>query len=114
MRLAVLAVCAAALATPAMAQTDPSFATCAPCHSVEKGKNGIGPSLAGVVGSKKAAAPGYVYSAALKAKGGTWTAKDLDAYLASPSTMVPGTKMPVGVADPAKRAAVIAFLKTKR
>ena len=113
MRLVLLVACCAALATPALAQTDPSFASCAPCHSLEKGKTGVGPSLAGVVGAKKAAMPGYAYSAALKAKGGVWTAKDLDAYLAGPSTNVPGTKMPVGQADPAKRAAVIAFLKAK-
>lgn len=113
MRLVLLAVCAFAVATPALAQTDPSFASCAPCHSLEKGKMGVGPSLAGVVGAKKAAAPGYAYSAALKAKGGVWTAKELDAYLASPSTDVPGTKIPIGQADPAKRAAVIAYLKTR-
>ena len=113
MRLVVLAVCAAGLATPVLAQSDPRFAPCAPCHSLEKGKNGIGPSLAGVYGAKKAAAPGYAYSAALKAKGGAWPGKELDAYLANPSADIPGTKMPMGVADPAKRAAVIAYLKTK-
>ena len=101
------------LATPALAQTDPSFSSCAPCHSLEKGKNGIGPSLAGVVGAKKGVVAGYAYSPALKAKGGTWTAKELDTYLASPAADIPGTKMPVGQADPAKRAAVIAYLKTK-
>jgi cytochrome c2 len=40
---------------------------CTPCHSTEAGVNKIGPSLAGVVGRKSGSAPGYNYSAALKA-----------------------------------------------
>ena len=101
-------------AGPALAAGDPSFAPCAPCHAVEKGKNGVGPALVGIVGGPKAAVPGYAYSAALKAKGGAWTPKELDAYLAAPSTAIPGTKMPIGQPDAAKRAAVIAYLKTVR
>lgn len=106
---------AAIAGSPALAQQDdPAFAACVGCHSLTSGKNGVGPSLHGVVGSKPASVPGYAYSGALKAKGGAWTAASLDAYLTDPSKDVPGTKMPVGVKDPAKRAAVIALLKKAR
>lgn len=115
MRLLVLAaVAATALATPALAQSDAAFMGCATCHSMEKGKNGMGPSLHAIVGAKKASVPGFPYSKALLAKGGVWTPAELDAYIASPAKDVPGTKMPVGQNDPAKRAAIIAYLKTSK
>ena len=64
MRALVLTLAMSAMsAAPALAQqVDAAFASCAGCHSLTKGKNGIGPSLYGVVGAKKAAAPGYAYS----------------------------------------------------
>src|SRR5690606_7961111 len=46
---ATTAAAPAAMAEPA------SFAQCKACHSVEPGKNGIGPSLAGIWGDKAAA-----------------------------------------------------------
>ena len=114
MRALVLAALLTAVAGPALAATDPSFASCSGCHSLEAGKSGIGPSLAGVVGRKKASAAGYAYSPALKAKGGVWTAAELDAYIADPMKDIPGTKMAIGQKDPAKRAAVIALMKATK
>ena len=50
---------------------------------------------------------------ALKASGLTWDDATLDRYLESPMKTVPGTKMVyAGLKDPAKRAEVIAYLKT--
>ena len=43
---------------------------CAICHTLEAGKNKIGPSLAGVVGRKAGSVPGFAYSAANKNSGG--------------------------------------------
>ena len=114
MRVLVLAAVIAGFAAPAFAATAPSFASCSGCHSLEAGKQGVGPSLAGVVGRKKASVAGYAYSPALKAKGGAWTVAELDAYLADPLKALPGTKMPIGQADPAKRAAVIALMKATK
>ena len=54
---------------------------CTPCHSTEAGVNKIGPSLAGVVGRKSGSAPGYTYSAALKAANITWDDKTVDKWL---------------------------------
>ena len=89
------------------------FAVCTGCHAIFAGKNGIGPSLWGVVGRKAGSLPGYAYSAALQKSGIVWTPETLDVWLSGPMTMVPGTKMSFGGYSDAKpRAAVIAYLKT--
>jgi len=90
-----------------------SFAQCAACHSVVPGKHGIGPSLAGVYGTRAGEIPDYSFSPALKASGLTWDDATLDKWLAGPMKLVPGTKMTYGgMGDPAKRAEMIAYLKT--
>jgi cytochrome c2 len=103
-----------AKATPAAAATKPAeFAQCSACHSTEPGKNGIGPSLAGIYGHKAGAVPGYEFSDAMKTSGLTWNQGTLDRFLTDPKGVVPGTKMTFpGLKDPAKRAAVIAYLKS--
>jgi len=104
-------------AAPAMAQTasapPPAFGTCRACHTVQKdGKNGLGPNLHGVAGRPAASLPGFTYSAALKASKLRWDDKTLDEFLAAPMKKVPGTRMPIGTPDSAKRAAIIAYLKS--
>lgn len=101
----------AALASGAPAD----FAICTGCHAIDAGRNGIGPSLRGVVGRKAGSLPGFAYSAALQNSGIVWTPERLDTWLSGPMTMVPGTKMSFGgYADPQQRQAVIAYLKTLR
>lgn len=104
----------AASATVAAADgRPPAFAQCAACHSVEKGKMGIGPSLAGVFGTKSGEIAGYAFSDAMKSAGLTWDESTLDRYLTAPAKVVPGTKMTyAGLADPAARKAIIEYLKT--
>jgi cytochrome c len=77
------------------------------------GRNGIGPNLHGVVGRAAASVPGFNYSPALKASKLRWDEATLDAYLAAPSKKVPGSRMPIATPDPAKRAAIIAYLKAE-
>lgn len=103
-----------AAATTAAADGKPAaFVQCATCHSTEKGKMGVGPSLAGVYGTKSAEIAGYAFSDAMKQANLTWDDKTLDEYLTNPMKMVPGTKMTfAGLSDPAQRQAVIAYLKT--
>ena len=97
------------------AQAEPSFAPCAICHSVKAGQNRLGPTLHGIVGAKKAGVPGFSYSAALKAQKGVWSEAALDAYIANPRSAIPGTRMVyAGMPDAAKRAKLIAWLKTQR
>lgn len=90
-----------------------AFNQCKICHSVEKGNNGLGPSLAGVYGDKAAAVPGFDFSDAMKSSGLTWNAANLDKYLENPQGTVPGTKMSfAGVKDAAKRQQIIDYLKS--
>src|SRR5215475_2471141 len=47
---------------------------CSACHNFTKGgPNLVGPDLWGIVGRPKGSVSGFNYSAAMKAKGGTWT-----------------------------------------
>ena len=68
---------------------------CEQCHDLSKGgPNKIGPNLWGVVDRPRgAAASGFFYSSAMKAKGGTWTYEELFKFLKSPGAYIPGTKM---------------------
>lgn len=90
-----------------------AFSICKACHSVEPGKTVIGPSLHGVFGRKAGSLAGASYSPAMAGSSLVWDAATLDAFLASPMAKVPGTRMTyAGQADPARRAAIIAYLKT--
>ena len=87
------------------------FRKCRACHKVEEGKNGVGPSLWGVIGRDVASAEGYKYSDAMTARDGNWTAAELFTFLEDPRAVVPGTKMRFpGVKDPQDRINVIIFL----
>jgi cytochrome c len=101
----------------ALAAGDPvdgqrAFAThCATCHATEAGQNKIGPSLAGIVGSKSGAVPGFNFSPAMKNADITWDAANLDKFLANPVGFVHGTKMFV-LPSESDRQNVIAYLET--
>jgi cytochrome c2 len=87
------------------------FRKCQACHSLEPGKNMLGPSLGGVLGRKAGTEAGYNYSAAMKAADIVWDPKTLDQYLADPAKVVPGNKMPFpGLKTDHDRADIIAFL----
>ncbi len=87
------------------------FKKCQVCHSLEPGKDILGPSLAGIVGHKSGVEPGYSYSPAMKQSNLVWDGKTLDAYLTDPQKVVPGNKMPFpGLKTAQDRADVIDFL----
>jgi len=88
---------------------------CSICHSVQAGRNQVGPSLAGIVGRPAGQVANFHYSPANKASGLTWDEPTLDRYLASPGTVVPHTIMTYGgLKDADKRADLIAYLATLR
>ena len=85
---------------------------CAACHSLEE--NEIGPSHRGVFGRRAGAVADYNYSPALRRSGLVWDAATLDAWLANPSALVPGTKMFFKVDEAKARADLIAYLKEQK
>jgi cytochrome c len=110
------ALCATAAISPmasrAAASGEQVFSECAACHSRDGGP-GLGPTLKGVVGRPSASVPGFTYSNAMKRAQLTWTADNLDKYIADPQHVVPGNAMPyAGMSDAAARAALVAYLAT--
>jgi cytochrome c len=91
-----------------------TFKKCQACHDgTQGGPNKVGPNLWGIVGRPKASHEGFNYSEAMKAKGGNWTPEDLAAFVHSPKTFVPGTKMLFpGIADSGELADLLAYLNT--
>jgi alcohol dehydrogenase (cytochrome c) len=85
---------------------------CAVCHTNVIGKNGFGPSLARVTGRKSGTLAGYAYTPAMAHANLTWDAATLDQFLSNSTAKVPGTSMPVQIADEKTRADVIAYLAT--
>jgi len=98
---------------------------CVACHTFTKGGEAkIGPNLYGIYGKPAATVPGFDnYGAAMKAaaaKGLTWTAEAIDAYVANPAAFLKATSgfsdartsMIARVRKPADRAAIVAYLKS--
>jgi cytochrome c len=119
-----MAIMAAAYAPPAAATPAPApvslqpqslngaglyQARCGACHSLDANK--FGPAHRGVFGRKAASAENYFYSPALAASGIVWSDKTLDLWLQGPQRLVKGTRMYPSFANPAERAAIIAYLK---
>jgi cytochrome c len=88
------------------------FDNCAACHSLERGVNGVGPSLHGIFGRKAAEGEDFRYSPALKRSGITWSARTMDDFVADPQKAVPANRMPYGgVPDAKERADLIAYMQ---
>jgi hypothetical protein len=91
--------------------------TCAVCHTTSLGPGNTvivkqGPSLVGILGRRAGTGLGFNYTKALGNSGFTWDTASLDRFLSSPITMVPGTTMPIPLADPTNRHDVVAYLAT--
>jgi len=87
---------------------------CEQCHDLSKGGSiKIGPPLYNVVGRARATYPGFDYSSAMKAKGGSWTFDELFKFVKSPQAYIEGTKMSfAGLHSADDRINLIAYLRT--
>jgi cytochrome c len=85
----------AVAAAPGDAQTGKRlYIYCQACHSINAGgMNKVGPNLYGVIGNAAGQVEGFAYSQALLDAGLTWDDATLNAWIDSPSTLVPGTTM---------------------
>jgi cytochrome c len=115
MKALVLAGIVAALAIDAgaadAARGKQLFEQCAACHSLEAGKHGLGPSLAGVVGRKSAALEDFRYSPPMKRASIAWTRETMGAFIADPQKEIKGNRMPFsGMPEAADREDLLEYL----
>ena len=125
-RLAASLAAFALSAAPALAQDvekgKSQYGQCRACHSLDAGKNGVGPSLHGIFGRTAGTAEKYSYSSDMKAagvKGLKWDEASVFEYLADPGAFLKkylskdsvSNKMPNKFPDEALRKNVIAYLK---
>ncbi len=88
------------------------FAKCKACHTLEEGKNRVGPHLYGIIGRQAGTVEGFKYSDAMKGSGITWTPENISKYLADPKGFIPRNKMVfAGLKDEADRQNLIAYLE---
>ena len=117
-----LVLLAQLLSPPPPAAADPVrgervFQRCSACHSVVSGEDCLpGPSLRCLLGRRAGTLPGFEFSPAMieagSAHGLVWTRATLDAFLADPSRLVPGTAMWIpGLTASLDRQDVIAYLE---
>lgn len=101
-----------ALAQAAAAGEAPAaFQACQACHSLEAGRNGVGPSLHGIVGRRIAMQEGFIYSNAATRSTLVWTRENLAAFLYDPQARLPGTRMAFsGLDDEAEIERLIDYL----
>jgi cytochrome c2 len=107
----------AADTTPRSESVEPSlegrvvFLRCQSCHSLTPGRNGFGPSLAGLIGRRAGSVPKFNYSDAMRQSQVVWSVENLNTYLTNPQAAVPGNRMSFpGVSSPSDRANLIDFL----
>lgn len=117
--IAALAVgLALGVSTPASANADGEKVYkkfCTSCHSVQKGKNQVGPSLSGIVGRKAGTVEGFKYSDVNAKSGVMWDEAQLDKYLTDPKAYMPGNKMVFnGVKKDEERKNLIAYLVAQK
>jgi len=94
-----------------------AFGKCKACHSIQAGKNKIGPSLAGIMGRQAGTAPGFKKYKGLKGADWSWDDATMDAYLTDPRKFIKarsGKKsgMTLKTKKKSQRDNLIAYLKT--
>ena len=85
---------------------------CATCHTTNTSDpTRQGPTLFKIVGRPAGKADGFRYSAGFAEANFVWDDGKLDAYLANPQAMLPGSNMAYRQPKAETRTAIIAYLK---
>jgi cytochrome c2 len=88
------------------------YEECRACHATERGVEGLGPDLHGVLGRRAGALENFRYSPAIKRSGITWTAQTLEGFIADPQKVVPANRMPYsGMPEARDRADLILYMQ---
>ena len=123
-KIMAIAIAAAITATSgsAMAAGDApkAWKKCKACHSMEEGKQKIGPSLHGIFGRKAGTVEGFTKYKAMKGANFTWDEANLDAWITDQKKFLkankdivggPRTSMSAKIKKEKDRKAIIAYLK---
>lgn len=91
------------------------YIQCRACHDVKPSPiEKVGPNLSGLMDRPAGRDAEFAYSPALARSKLIWDRATLDRWLARPGELVPGNTMAfAGVANPADRAALIAYLEVE-
>ncbi len=88
---------------------------CSTCHGgTVPADSAIGPNLKGVLGRKAGTADSGAHSRAAIESDTVWTRSSLRRYLSDPGREMPGTLMPVRLADPRQLDDLLNYLETLR
>ena len=88
------------------------FKKCVACHSLQEGKNKMGPTLYNLLGRKAGSVEGYKYSKAMKNSDVVWDEESLDKFLTKPRKFIKKTKMSFrGIKKKSLRDDIISYLK---
>lgn len=86
------------------------YERCAACHALDTDRTG--PRHCGLVGRRAGSVPGFPYSPAMRRAKMVWTEENLDRFLKSPVTTIPGTAMGYdGIKNDGERHALIHYLR---
>jgi cytochrome c len=113
----VLVVKTAAAQVPLPVAKPPDGATlfkqqCATCHTIDRSEPvRQGPPLFKVIGRAAGKVDGFRYSAGFAKADFVWDDARLDAWLANPQEVIPGTIMAYRQSKAETRATIIAYLK---
>jgi nitrite reductase (NO-forming) len=110
--IAVLSFAPQPILADAASDGKKTYMKCKTCHSLDAGQHRVGPSLLGVFGAQAGLAKGFSFSPAMENSRIVWDEENLDAFLADPRGMLPGTRMFFpGLGREQDRKAIIAYLK---
>lgn len=86
------------------------YERCAACHALDADRTG--PRHCGLLGRRAGSVPGFSYSPAMRRSKLIWTEENLDRFLKSPVTAMPGTAMGYdGIKDDQERHDLIHYLR---